>query len=45
MVISYCDYNIYFRYLQFARKRKVAILKAQNKTLEAIEELNKYLKQ
>ncbi|XP_052709346.1 ER membrane protein complex subunit 2-like [Crassostrea angulata] len=29
----------------FARKRKVAILKAQNKTLEAIEELNKYLKQ
>ncbi|XP_055998569.1 ER membrane protein complex subunit 2-like isoform X2 [Ostrea edulis] len=28
----------------FARKRKVAILKAQNKTVEAIEELNRYLK-
>ncbi|KAK3087125.1 hypothetical protein FSP39_002027 [Pinctada imbricata] len=28
----------------FARKRKVAIMKAQNKVAEAIEELNKYLK-
>ncbi len=29
---------------QFARKRQVAILKAQQKNTEAIEKLNEYLK-